>query len=103
MNIYEEYAKVRSQIEELNEKKGQLSEQILSEIAQLSEPMKTTHGMFSKVISTKYVFSEGFYAFNEKYQTVKSPTVNNLDAINNRKNIFEIKLFGLSVLKVQRL
>lgn len=73
------------------------------QLARANRGGKKTNNSFFRGSILEGVLGEGFYEFNEKYQNAKSPTVNNLDAINKRKNIFEIKLFGLSILKVQRL
>jgi len=73
------------------------------QLARANRGGKKTNNNFFRGNILEGVLGEGFYKFNEKYQNAKSPTVNNLDAVNNRKNIFEIKLLGISILKVQRL
>ncbi len=58
MNIYNDYAKTKQQLQVLNDKLKELSDQILEEVKGLSEPMRTADGMFSKVVTNRTVYSE---------------------------------------------
>lgn len=57
MSIYSDYAKTKQQIEVLNDKLKELQGQILTEVSKLSEPMRTSDGMFSKVVTNKTVYT----------------------------------------------
>lgn len=63
---------------------------------------KKTNESFLRGSILQSVLGEGFYAFNEKYQTVKSPTVNNLPATPSKSRGVSIKLFGFPILEIRR-
>lgn len=58
MNIYEEYAKAKTQIKILTEKIKELEPQILGEIQSLSEPHKTDMGTFTKVVRESWKYTD---------------------------------------------
>lgn len=63
---------------------------------------KKTNESFLRGSILQNVLGERFYSFNEKYQKVKSPTVNNLPATLSKKRGVMIKVFGLPILEVRR-
>lgn len=58
MNIYTEYAKIRVQLSELQEKQKELEEKILGEVKNLTAPMKTEVGTFTTVMRKSFIYSD---------------------------------------------
>jgi len=56
MNPYEEYAKIRSQIDSLTDKKKKLEEALMVELVKSPRPIKTAFGTFSKVKNSTWRF-----------------------------------------------
>lgn len=74
MTIYEEYAKTKLQIELLTKKIQELSSSILTEIESLTEPMRTEHGMFTKV-------STNVTLYTDKVEELKKEAIEKINEI----------------------
>ena len=57
MSIYSDYAKTKQQIQVLTDSLKGLQEQILKEVSELTEPMRTSDGMFLKVVTNKTIYT----------------------------------------------
>ena len=83
-NIYEEYAKYKTQIDLLNSKLKEIEPLILKEIEGLSAPMKTEHGTFTTSTRTYWKLSEDAQAkqkeYKEKIKEVEAEDIKNGNA-----------------------
>ena len=66
MDIYIEYAKTRQQITALTNKMRELEATIISEIKDLSAPMKNEYGTYTSVTRTTIKLSDGAVKAQEK-------------------------------------
>ncbi len=58
MEIYKEYFKTKTEIAALQDKLDRLSSEIVTEIKDLSAPMRMDFGTFTTVVTKKYQYSD---------------------------------------------
>lgn len=66
MNIYDEYAKAKLKIKLLQLKLKELEPEILEEIKDLSEPMRTNHGLFTRATREYWKYSKKLNEFEKE-------------------------------------
>jgi hypothetical protein len=83
MTIYEEYAKAKEQVKLLTQRLKEIEPQIVEEIKNLSAPMKTDYGMFSKVqrVSWSYPTAtlERSVAVTKRIEEFSKPLLQEID------------------------
>lgn len=87
MNIYQEYAQVRTELDRLAEKQKLLEKTILEEIKGLSAPMKTEFGMFSKVVRENFTFSPKIKEVEQLVKEEAKPIQEQLKAIMSKVEV----------------